>query len=240
MLSIKKRLALGAGAIATVAAVGTLAAGVTFGLFSATTPTQTNTFTAGTVTLTQPVSTHCSVTNLVPGDQTSGYTIANAGQTNGAVEKCVMTVTYGGSVPAFLALDLTVSGTAGTSQQAYAPGNTGLTPTAVTGLYDGTANGLQVQLTDSNATSYWSGTSVNGAAFAGPANALADLLASKSITNGQSVTFTVDYALPTGASNAYQNAGSTITMIAHAVQAGNNGTAVCTLGHTCPGISAWS
>ena len=52
-MSLKKRFALGAAAVATVGAVATLVAGVTFGLFSATTgPTTTTPFTAGTVTLT--------------------------------------------------------------------------------------------------------------------------------------------------------------------------------------------
>lgn len=240
MLS-KKTMFLGASGFAAIGAAAALTAGVSFGLFSATTPTQTNTFTAGTVTLTQPVTTACTITNLVPGDQTSGYLPANASQTNSAVAQCALKVTYGGSVPAYLGLDLTLSGTAGTSQQAYALGNTGSTPTAVTGLYDGTANGLQVELTDSNGTSYWSGTTVNGSAFAGPTTSIADLLASKSITNGISDTFTVDYALPAGASNAYQGASSTITMVVHAVQAGNNGSASgCTLGDTCAGIPAWS
>ena len=52
-MSIKKRLALGAAAVATVGAAATLVAGVTFGLFSATRqrPTQTAAFQAGTVTL---------------------------------------------------------------------------------------------------------------------------------------------------------------------------------------------
>jgi predicted ribosomally synthesized peptide with SipW-like signal peptide len=239
----KKRLAFAAGLLATVGAIGTLVAGVTFGLFSATTPTQSNTFTAGTVTLTQPVSTSCAITKLVPGDQTTGYIPANAGgQTNTAVAQCKLQVTYGGTVPANLGLDVAVTGTAGSPVQAYAPGNTGLTPTAAPGLYDGTSNGLQVELTDSiDYTSYWSGTTVNGGAFAGPASSINDLLVAKAALNGTSVTFTVDYALPTAANNAYQSAASTITLTAHAVQSGNNGdTNLCTLGHTCAGITGWS
>ena len=61
-MSIKKRLAVGAGAIATVGAVGTMVAGVTFGLFSATPQSQTNNFSSGTVSLNTEASTACNVT----------------------------------------------------------------------------------------------------------------------------------------------------------------------------------
>jgi hypothetical protein len=94
-MSIKKRLALGAGALATVGAVGTLMAGVTFGLFTSSAGTQSNTFKSGTVTLTQNVSSApCAVTLAVPGDHGS----------------CTLVVNYSGNVPAYIGLDVSASG----------------------------------------------------------------------------------------------------------------------------------
>lgn len=94
-MSIKKRLYLGAGALATVGAVGTLVAGTTFGLFSASAGTpQASTFSSGTVSLTAPVAGYCHVTNAVPGE--SGT--------------CTLVATYTGSAPAYLGLDVSASG----------------------------------------------------------------------------------------------------------------------------------
>lgn len=93
-MSIKKRLALGAGALATVGAVGTLAAGVTFGLFTASSPAQSNTFSSGTVTMTSDATGICQVTNAVPGD--SGT--------------CTLVATYTGSAPAYMGLDVSATG----------------------------------------------------------------------------------------------------------------------------------
>jgi hypothetical protein len=240
-MSIKKRLALGAGALATVGAVGTLVAGVTFGLFTATTPTQSNTFTAGQVTLAQSAATSCTTANIQPGD--SGT--------------CAFTVTYNGSGQsavsggALLGVDVAVSSTAtGSSVQAYAPGNTGSTPTAALGLYDSTANGLQITVTDSQTVpvTYMSGTTLNGATTTGVAPSANDLLVSKTaVVNGFATTFTINWSLPSTANNAYQAAGSKITLIVHAVQAANNGsTSACTAGLECDttspgaGAPAWS
>lgn len=41
-------------------------------------------------------------------------------------------------------------------------------------------------------------------------------------TNGQSVTLSVDYAMPLAADNSYQGASGTVSMMIHAVQAKNN------------------
>jgi len=229
-MSIKKRMALGAGALATVGAVAALAAGVTFGFFSATTPTQTNTISAGTVSLTQTAATSCNVTDIQSGD--SGT--------------CNFTVNYTGTVSdgVWLGADLGISGTAGVPVQSYAPGNAGGTPAAAPGLYDSTANGLQVSVTDNQAPSgtYMSGTTLNGTATAGASPSVADLLVNPTaFTAPTSVTFTIAWSLPTTASNAYDSATSTITLLVHAVQAGNNGnTTGCTAGLTCSGIGSWS
>jgi hypothetical protein len=95
-MSIKKRLVLGAAAIATVGAAATLVAGVTFGLFSATPQSQTNNFTAGTVSLGSTATSTCVVPPyIVPGD--SGT--------------CVFSATYTGNVSAFIGLTTSTTGT---------------------------------------------------------------------------------------------------------------------------------
>lgn len=88
-ISLRKRMALGAGAVATVGAVATLVAGVTFGLFTSTPASETNNFSSGTVTLASDATGVCNVSNIVPGD--SGT--------------CTFVATYSGSAPAFIGLD---------------------------------------------------------------------------------------------------------------------------------------
>jgi hypothetical protein len=210
----KQRLLLTAGGITTVAAAATLVAGTTFGLFSAgNTQTGSNSFTAGTVSLGSPATVSCSVSNMVPGDSSTGYTPAITGQTDTQTAPCTFAVTYTGSAPAYLAVDVAVSGTS---------------------LYDGTANGLQLELSDGT-TSYTTSGALNGTS---------DLLVSKTPDAGGSNTvhtLTLNYALPTGAGNAYQGLASTFTLTIHAVQSGNNSfVSACTAGQSCGTASNWS
>jgi hypothetical protein len=207
----KKRLLIGASAISGFSAGAMLLAGTTFGFFSAATNPQSNSFTAGTVTLSTPVSVPCTITNLVPGDQTSGYTPANPNQTNAAVAQCTFSVNYTGSVPAFIGLDLATSGT---------------------GLYDSTSNGLQFQIKDNNGGTYATGGVLNGGS---------NLFVASDPGGTTAHSFTVDYALPSSAPNSYQGLNTTLTLTVHAVQAANNGSASgCTAGHVCAGIHNWS
>ncbi|MFZ5646945.1 MAG: TasA family protein, partial [Bacillota bacterium] len=86
-----KRLSLSLMAVALIAM---LVSAATFALFTATTGNESNTFTAGTVTLGQPASTPFTITNLAPGD--SGNR--------------TYTVTYTGSLDAWIGLDTTTAG----------------------------------------------------------------------------------------------------------------------------------
>jgi predicted ribosomally synthesized peptide with SipW-like signal peptide len=209
----KKRLMLAAGVLASVGAVVALATGVTFGLFSATQTSSGNTLTAGTVTEGTPSVTTCTTSNIVPGD--SG--------------DCTISVTYTGSAPANLGLDLSVAGTPGTLVQAYGDG----TPAAAAGLYDPlTSNGLVYTITDNVATSY----STSGLSSAN--SSVTDLLAAKAVGTGTVRTFTIHWQLPSGASNAFQAAATSLTATVHAVQSGNNASSG-TLGQVDNSIS-WS
>jgi hypothetical protein len=233
-MSTKKRVVVGAGVFSTLGAVVTLVAGVTFGFFSATMPGQDSTFAAGTVSLDQSAPVACNVARIQPGD--SGT--------------CTFYATYNGTVlgGAYLGVDLAVTNpVAATPVQAYAPGNVGTTPTAAGGLYDGTPNGLQVTITDNQTpiVKYMNATLWNNTSATGTAPLVNDLLVNNTpITGTTPITFTIAWSLPSSANNAYDDAGSTITMLVHAVQASHNGTpasiANCTVGDVCSAITHWS
>lgn len=230
-MRISKRRALIAGSgVLVVGAAGLIVAGSTFGFFSATATGLTNTFSAGKVSLSQSAASACTVTKAQPGD----------------FGTCTMTVTYTGTVSggAYLALDVTVTGTAGSPVTPYGAGSP---PTAANGLYNGTAKGLQLTITSTTgAVTYMTGTTLGGTATtSGSASASAtDLLVNKvAVTSATKYTFKVHWSLPTTATNAFDTAGSTVKLLVHAVQAANNGsTATCTAGKACSGAGdpAWS
>lgn len=82
--------------LATVGALSALITGATFALFTASTENENNTFTAGTVRLGEVTGFTCDVStdNLAPGD--SG--------------ECTVSVTYSGSLDAWIGVDYSVDG----------------------------------------------------------------------------------------------------------------------------------
>jgi len=172
----------------------------------------------------------CFVTGLAPADASTGWS------PSGSKAQCTFSVSYAGNAPAFLGLDV-----------ARASTQTGRDPNGAlagaTGLYDSTPMGLQVLIRDGQATpvTYMSGTTLDGSPTAGANAGAANLLVSTTpAVTGTSVTFTVDYSLPASTTNAYESAGSSITLTVHAAQAGNNGsTASCVAGRSCPSIASW-
>jgi len=237
----KKRLLLVAGAVTTIGAAAALLTGATFGFFSsAGVSSGANTFSAGNVVVgLNPGGTQvtCSIGPMSPGD-----TQASTGNV-----ACAYDVKYTGSVPGYLALDLKITGAGGTTTIPYGSVSA---PTAAQGLYDGTGNGLQFNITDGSSTTYMSGVDynlANGTATAlTPASGTAsvsDLLVNTTpVTNGATTNVTVNYSLPTSAGNAYNLATSTITLTIHAVQAANNplpGTCTAT-GNQCLTGMTWS
>jgi hypothetical protein len=209
----KKRLALAAGSVTAAGAVATLVAGTTFGLFAASDPLSDSSFTAGTVSLDNTASAVCDVSPMVPGDSSSGYSPTPDAQTDPQTDPCTFTVAYTGSAPAWVALDLTE---------------------VATGLYDGTADGLQFQISDGT-VSYTTDGVLNGTNL---------LISTSALTNGDARTFTVNYALPRTSGNDYQGLSAELQMTVHAVQAGNNALPVSctTAGSPCAatGTFAWS
>lgn len=239
----KKRMLIAGSGLLGVGAVAMIVAGSTFGFFSASTNSGTNKFTAGTVVVksTSAGSVVCTVHPMSPGDN------ATTG-TNHAI--CKFEVTYTGSVPAWLGLDVAVTGTQGTSPTPY--GST-TAPTAVKGLFNGTATkGLSLLVGDTKSTDFVSNSTksgvgvdyfaTTGAATSFPLNATAtgavkDLLVGSDISGPTTYTFSVTYSLPTAATNAYQAAATKLVFTFHAVQFNNNaatGGKCTTLGAMCP------
>ena len=229
-MSIKKRLAVASAVATTVAAVATLVAGFTFGLFSASESSGANTFTAGTVSVGtgSPASVTCIISNMVPGDSSATAPIGST-----ADASCTYNVKYTGSANAWLGVDVAVAN-------------------GSTALYDGTATGLQLYLSDGThtyltSTAPTAGTTYKqqgGASASLPTGTTLNLLVSTSpATTGTTVNFTLDYALSAASGNGYQGGNTTVTLTFHAVQSGNNALpGGCAAGQQCNagGSFAWS
>lgn len=238
--STKKRLAIVGGAVTTVGAAAALVAGSTFGFFSsAGVASGNNQFTAGTVIVgLDPDGTQvtCAIGPMSPGD-----TEAKSGNV-----ACKYDIIYTGNVNAYLAMDLAITGASGTPIVPYTQTTA---PAAAQGLYDGTATGLQVTITDNTAVSYFSGVqymsqtpTATTLTPTGGAASISNLLVNTTpVVQNATRSVTVNYTLPTTAGNAYNLATSTIVLTIHAVQADNNAVPVgCTLGAVCTTSMNWS
>jgi hypothetical protein len=210
---------------------------VTLGFFSsAGQASGGNTFTAGVVSFGSPVTTTCTINPMAPGDASTGWSPAGSNAT------CTYQVTYSGNVPAFLGLDLTITGVAGSPVAPYG----GTTPGAAAGLFDGSSNGLQLLVTDTAATTFLNNTTYQNQAGSpvtlSSTSSVAGLLVSRTaFTNGGTDTVTVNFKLPTSASNAYNSASSTVVLLVHAVQAANNALpAACDAGEVCTSGFNWN
>ncbi len=208
-------LAVG-GAVAAALAVGTLAGGVTLGLFSSTPQGETNTFTAGTVSLSTTASSACTVSNLMPGD---------------AASSCTFVATYQSTEAAYLGLDIVVQTKAGVGGSA---------------LYDPGTGGVDITVTDgqSSAVNYTIPTTADSTSCPSGYTcyvATNELVSTSTFTNTSgAVTFTTAVHLPSSATNAYQGGEAEVILTAHAVQAKNNPLpGSCAAGSTCSGLS-WS
>lgn len=205
-------------AVLMAGALGFAAWGTT-ALFSATMSNSADSFTAGTVTVGNgPTSTTCSVTELAPGDSSTGYG-------SGSVDKvrCTYNVKYTGSLPAYLGVDVNLVNGA-------------------TALYTGTANGLQMAIA-ADSVPVVTGTSFkdqSGASTPVVAGTIVNniLLSTTPVNTGKTVTFTVDYLLPLAAPNALQSGSASVQLTFHAVQSANQTTS-CVAGRQCTTI-VWS
>lgn len=205
-------------AILMAGALGFAAWG-TAALFSDSLTNSADSFTAGTVTVgLGSTSTNCNVTQLAPGDSSTGYG-------SGSVDKvrCTFNVEYTGSLPAYLGVDVKLL-------------NGG------TALYTGASSGLQMKVV-ADGVSVVDGTNfMNSSGVATPvvAGTSVDniLLSTSPVNTGETVAFTVDYLLPLVAPNVLQGGSASVQLTFHAVQSANQTTS-CVAGRQCTTI-VWS
>jgi hypothetical protein len=202
----RKRLIVAASALTGVVALFTGAAGTTLGLLDSQAAPTAATVSSGTVTLTNSSIANCPVSNMFPG------------QTNSA-NPCTFSATYSGSVSAYLAVDVLIESQAGNGGSK---------------LYDGTATGLQVQITSTNPNVTYADPTVATSCPAGaPAGSTCyelddELLSIGAFYATSTVNFSVQVSLPAGSTSAYQNGAAQIILTTHAVQAGNNAVSCTT------------
>ena len=208
---VSKRLLLVAGSAAGVAAASVFAATAAFGLFNSTTATQTNTFSAGTVTLTSDTSGACNVSGMLPGTSPT---------------PCTLKATYSGNVSAYLGLDVLI-------ETQHVSGGTN--------LYSAGPNDLQVAISSTTPTvpSYTVPTATTTCPLSAPGGSTCyeldnELVATTAFTSSSpSVTFTTTVSLPTSSGTGDQGGAAQIILTAHAVQSGNNSETGCSAGSPC-------
>lgn len=222
-----RRLQLAAVSVAIVSTATGFSAGASFSLFSATSPRQTEQLNAGSVTLISTALGTCSVSNMLPGSSST--------------TPCKLKATYGGTVSAYLGLDVLVATKAGNGgTNLYNPGDS--------------SNDLQITITDDQSPSvtYVTPLTSFGSSISCPSPynsggytcyQITDLLVSKSsFSNASSpVTFSTSVSLPATTTTGYRGGAAAIAVTAHAVQSSNNGsTSTCTPGQVCATVGNWS
>lgn len=216
-----KRLLTALGVAAAFAAATAFVVGTTNALYSATETSATNVFNSGTVTVgLGSTSTTCAISNMVPGDSSTGY-----GTGSQALTQCNYKVKYTGSASAWLAVDVAVTA--------------GSTP-----LYTASSDGLQLLVKSTGGV-----TLMNNTTYKNPAGADTTLAAGATATNlllstSPAVTddtfqFNIDYLLPLLSPNATQGGSAAVTLTFHAVQSGNQPILSCVAGRQCNTIT-WS
>jgi predicted ribosomally synthesized peptide with SipW-like signal peptide len=237
MKNKKRGLLLGASAVAGLAAIASLVAGGTFGLFSTSKTGTPNSFTAGKVTVSTGTGTtvKCTITNLLPGTSSKGASLGSKTQTT-----CKWSVKYTGSVPADVAVNVAVAN--GTNALFTSGSNQGIQFY----LKAGATTLLTSTATDTYTPGGGGTTYLNsgGSATALPAAGVSNLLIANTAPANTAVTFTLDYLVPLGSTNTYNNTTEnsvTVTLTFHAVQSKNNAN-TCTVGRQCTttGTFHWS
>jgi len=217
----RPRLVAGAGLVVSVAALSLFATGVAFGSLNSSLASLGNSFTAGTVTLSNSSVTGCPVTNLLP---------------NATAVTCTFTVTYAGPVSAYLAVNVLVETQAGTG------GTKLFNPTDST-------HDLQLTITSTSPSVTYkvpsaSETCPSGAPSGSTCYELDNDLISTSALTSATIAFTVSVKLPTTSPTGYQGGAAQILLTTHAVQSGNNALSceTTTVGSSCTpkGTFSWT
>ncbi len=213
--------------IGAIVGIALAATPVVWARFFAAPATETNTFSAGTVTLTTSATHTCSVSGLLPGVSPTA---------------CTLQATYGGSVSAYLSLDVLIATKSGS------PGTTPLyNPSDAT-------NDLQITVSDNQGSpvSYVTPSTSFGSALAScPAGSgfdssytcyqQLDLLVSTTPFSSSSspVIFSTAVTLPAGNPSSYQGGTASIALTVHAAQSTHQSLSGCSAGAVCSAVS-WS
>ena len=224
-MSHKRRLLTAAGSFVALVAVSSLTMIATFGLFSASAGPETDTLSAGTVQFAPGSPQSCTFTGMLPG---------------GTLQTCQVTMTYTGTAPAWLGLDLFVATESGAqvgAENLYNPG--------------ASDNPMNLSVTSSSPTATFANptTTVSCPSSGFDGNDYStfntcyevdnELVSVSAVTSG-STTFTITGSLPANSGTSYQNGTAVVVVRPHVVQSDNNGdTSLCTAGSVCAGIG-WS
>jgi hypothetical protein len=209
-------------ALAALAAVASTSVGVTLALYSNKPTGETNTFSAGTVTLSNNVSSACSTTGMAPGDSAT----------------CTLITTYAGTLPGYMAMDVYIAAKSnaaggGSPLALYNPSDTGNTATI-------TLNSPSVSYAvPTTGSTLACGTGPDGVNYTtyNVCYQVVNYLVSLTAFSSGSVTFTTVLSMPAGQPNTYQGGSAVVVLTAHAVQSKNN-TLNCTVGGTSPTAGA--
>ena len=197
----KKQLLGSASAIVTLIAASSLVVGITFSIFTAMSPAQSNNFASGSVSLATSAMQSCPIAGLLP----TGVTAT----------PCTFTETYSGSTSAYLATDVLIETQAGS----------GGIP-----LYNPTdaSNDLQVTITSTTPSVTYSvptesttcpGTPAEGSVCYALDN---ELVATTPFAATSTVDFAISVSLPTSSLTGYQGGTAQVILTTHAVQSAHN------------------
>ncbi len=227
-------------------AVATTSVGVTLALYSNKPAGETNTFVAGTVSVTDVVTGAClaSTNNMAPGDTAS----------------CTLATTYAGTLSGFMAVDVFIAtekdtAAGGTSAvDLYTPGDTTntaqITVSSTTPTVSYVVAGASPTSFGTAITCPGAGASLDGNSYTSfdKCYLLSNVLVSATAFASGTVTFTTGITLPAVQPNTYQGSSAVVVLAAHAVQSRNNavdcaaGGLSPTAGAVCTpaGTFAWS
>ncbi|MGA7173319.1 MAG: hypothetical protein WCB86_02055 [Candidatus Dormiibacterota bacterium] len=259
MKFLRKRSTIVLASIGAAGAIAALATAASFALFYDPPAPVSQTFATGTVTLGTPFSYTCNTgtntlttpapspsgsiaanTPVAPGFSTDGYPTGSAAPPVGdqSGTPCTFGITYTGSMPAFLATDVTVTSTAGSESSATCDGT-------CLGLYSPTSS------TDENDLEVWTSYKVpSGKIYAlgiggdqtisepgttGVDTGFGSSCGSSTgddcpVNKGYTVLYRVYVYWPLGSGsedNPYQGSSATVTLNIHAVQAYDNALKSC-------------
>ena len=222
-------------ALLALAAVASTSVGVTLALYSNKPTGETNTFVAGTVSVTNVLTGSCSAStnNMAPADTAN----------------CTLATTYAGTLSGYMAVDVfiatqknTTAG-GGSATDLYNPADTtneaqitvsSTTPTVSYVVAGGSPTSFGTAITCPGA-----GASLDGNSYTtyDKCYLVSNFLVQATAFASGTVTFTTGITLPGTQPNTYQGSSAVVVLAAHAVQSKNNAIN-CTVGGLSPTAGA--